>query len=365
MRVTPYDGHGYGVGGTASRTIENTVPVIDEVEIEPSPLYTDDVATSLVTVTDPDADDEIELLYSWTVESAIVAETSATLDGTVWFSKHQEVGLTVTPFDGESTGDAVEAPSVLVENSPPTAPEILITPDPVIAGLDTMQCRIDAPGFDADGDEILYSIDWTRDSDPYPEEAEEDSSLEWMGPLTDDWPGDTVPATDTVADEEWTCTVTSWDEEEEGGVAEESTIAQPPPPGCGDGILQDGEEYEPPPGPFLQVSVDPDTCRWDFSMVEQLYCYGGCSWSGDVGCDQADADILCKLVTDNPDSVAISYDVVAPWTGPGFGSPTCDIGERIDVNGRGVIDVAWMDVSLATHFGGGGNVVAFPDCTDP
>jgi hypothetical protein len=365
VRVTPYDGHGLGVGGLASRTIENTVPVIAEVEIGPSPLFTDDVAASTVTVFDPDEEDVVALLHAWTVDETLVAETDVTLDGAVWFSKHQEVGLSVTPSDAESTGDSVSAPSVFVDNAPPTAPEVIITPDPVMVGVEPMQCRIDEPGFDADGDEVLYSIVWTRDSDPYPEEAEEDPALEWVGPLTDDWTGDTVPAGDTVVDEEWTCAVTSWDEEEEGGRAEVSIVVQPLPPGCGDGILQDGEEIDPPPGPFLELSADSDTCRWDFSMVEQLYCYGECSWGGELGCDQADADILCKLVTDNPDAVALSYDLISPWTGPGFGSPTCDIGERIDVNGRGVIDVSWMDVSLASHFGAGGQVVAFPDCTDP
>ena len=84
-----------------------------------------------------------------------------------------------------------------------------------------------------------------------------------------------------------------------------------------------------------------------------------------MGCDQQDADILCKLITDNPASEALSYEIRTPWTGPGFGSPTCDIGDRIAVNGRDVVDVSWMDVSLAAHFGGGGQVVAFPVCSDP
>jgi hypothetical protein len=365
VRVTADDGFGLGIGGLASRTIQNTVPVISDAEIGPSPLYTDDVAASTVTVNDPDEEDVVTLSYTWTVDDASVPEMDSTLDGNAWFAKHQEVGLTVTPSDEESTGEPVVAPSVYVENSPPTAAAILITPDPVIAETDTMQCRIDEPGFDADGDDVLYSIVWTRDSDLYPEEAEEDPDLDWTGPLTDDWTGDTVPAGDTLAEEQWTCEVTSWDEEEEGGTSEVTTIVQPPPPGCGDGILQEGEEYEPAPGPFLEISVDPDTCRWDFSMVEQLYCNGECSWAGDVGCDQADADMLCKLITDNPESVALSYFVVEPWDGPGFGSPTCDMGTRIDVVGRGVIDVSWMDVSLDSHFGAGGDVVAFPDCTDP
>ena len=365
VRVTPDDGFGVGGGGLASRTIQNTVPTIETVEIGPDPLYTDERATGVVTVVDPDEEDVVSLQYDWMVDGVSVPSSEDSLDGADWFSKHQEVGLVVTPSDAESVGESAAAASVYVENSPPTAPVILVTPDPVIGGIDDMQCRIDEPGFDADGDPVLYSIEWTRDSDAYPAEAEEDESLDWVGPLTDDWPGDTVPASDTEVDEEWVCSVTSWDDEEEGGTVEHSVVTQPTPPGCGDGILQDGEESDPPPGPFFEIDVDSDTCRWDFSMVEQLYCNGGCSWAGDIGCDQADADILCKLITDNPESEAVSFDIVPPWTGPGFGSPTCDIGERLEVNGRGVLDVSWMDVSLASHFGTGGEVVAFPDCTDP
>jgi len=365
VRVTPDDGHGLGVGALASRTILNTVPVITAVEIGPTPLYTNDAAVSSVTIVDPDEDDVVSVLHDWTVDGLPTTETGSALDGDVWFEKHQEIGLTVTPSDGESTGDLLVADPVSVSNSPPTAPEIRISPHPVIEGEGDMQCRIEEPGYDADGDDVLYSIAWTRDSDDYPGEAEVDTGLMWLGPLTDDWAGDTVPVEDFVAEEVWSCSVTSWDEEEEGGRAEIITEVQEPPPGCGDGILQDGEEYDPSPGPYLEVFVDPETCRWDFSLVEQLYCYGGCSWSGPLGCDQADADILCKLIMDNPASEALSYDEREPWTGPGFGSPTCDIGDRIAVNGRDVVDVSWMDVSLATHFGGGGRVVAFPICTDP
>ena len=130
-------------------------------------------------------------------------------------------------------------------------------------------------------------------------------------PLTDEWTDDTVPAADTTPDEDWQCTVTSWDDEEMESAVAEVTLAAPPP-GCGDGILQAGEEYDPAPGPFMNVSVDSETCRWDFSEVEQLYCYGLCSWAGPPGCDASDADVLCKLITDNPDSEAISYTVTAP-----------------------------------------------------
>ncbi|MCB9779326.1 MAG: lamin tail domain-containing protein [Alphaproteobacteria bacterium] len=137
------------------------------------------------------------------------------------------------------------------------------------------------------------------------------------------------------------------------------------PSTCGDGTIELDEEYDPAPGPFSAVFVDEHTCRWDFSDVNQLYCNGGCSWAGGGGCDDADADILCKLITGNPDSEAISWTATTALAEPGFPCTPLGLGTAIDVVDRGVsVDVSWQDSSiLANH--GAGDVVAYPDCTDP
>ena len=88
-----------------------------------------------------------------------------------------------------------------------------------------------------------------------------------------------------------------------------------------------------------------------------------CSWAGPPGCDSADADVLCKLIMDNPASEALSYTITPALSEPGFPGVYCDYGERIHTD-RGVLDVAWMDSSLALSHGAG-EVVAFPVCTDP
>jgi len=362
VRVTPGDGYGEGVGGTATRVISNTVPIISSVYIQPSPLYTDDSAISEIDVVDADGDD---LLFSheWWVDGVPAGSTDGSLDGRIWFDKHQLIELTVTPRDDDGEGLPVVASPVFVVNSPPTAPVVEIEPEAPVGNRDDLVCTVAEPSTDADGDSIFYSLEWTRDGDDYPSVAPEDTGLVWLGPLTDDLTDDTVPAADTVPEEEWVCSMTSWDSETSGGIGVDSVTTENPPPGCGDGIVQEGEEFDPPPGPFLSVFVDEETCRWDFSEVEQLYCYGMCSWAGPPGCDSADADVLCKLIMDNPESEALSYTTTAALSEPGFPGVYCDYGERIYTD-RGVLDVAWMDSSLALSHGAG-QVVAFPVCTDP
>ena len=134
---------------------------------------------------------------------------------------------------------------------------------------------------------------------------------------------------------------------------------------CGDGKLQGDEEVDPPPGPFMSVMVDAFTCRWDLSMVTQLYCNGACSWAGAIDCDQADADIFCKLRTGNPLSTANSFGHAQASNDPGF---ACPLGFGVNIGPlptRGVNQaVPYQDSSiLANH--GAGNVIVNPDCTDP
>jgi hypothetical protein len=131
---------------------------------------------------------------------------------------------------------------------------------------------------------------------------------------------------------------------------------------CGDSVLDTDEEYDPPPGPYSSAVVDSTTCRYDFSGVRQLYCNGGCSWTGSSGCEQAEADILCQLIMDNPASTATSWTATTALSEPGFPCP--GYGGTIFTD-RGVsVSVYYQDSSiLANH--GAGDVIAYPSCTDP
>jgi uncharacterized repeat protein (TIGR02543 family) len=133
---------------------------------------------------------------------------------------------------------------------------------------------------------------------------------------------------------------------------------------CGNGVVDPSEEYDPPPGPFSSVSVDSGTCTWDFASVPQLYCNGTCTWAGAQGCDQADADIFCKLKTGNPASTASSFTTGTALDQPGFSCP----GQGTNLGPkplRGVsVNVWYQDSSiLANH--GGGQVINGATCTNP
>jgi hypothetical protein len=143
---------------------------------------------------------------------------------------------------------------------------------------------------------------------------------------------------------------------------------------CGNNTLEQDEELDPPPGPSSSVPLDTNTCRYDFSSINQLYCNGSCgNWNNSAaGCDQIDADVLCKLKMDNPNSTATSFQTGTATAAPGVccPPPTWQPGNGgcVDLgvlSSRGVTtNVSVHDTSvLSTH--GGGTVVMGVQCTNP
>jgi len=359
VQVVASDGISESPPGEASITIANSLPVIDLVQILPDPIRTDDVASAEIVVTDADGD-AIDLDHQWWVDGVVVGEGS-TLSGAAHFEKGQTIGLVVSAFDHEGVLDPVSALELTVLNTAPSAPDVRMDPDEPIGAVDDLWCALEAESADADGDPIEYTFSWTVDDAPWPSEG--DTGLAGEASTTA-LPGDTVPADVTGIGEVWACTVTPHDGEESGarGSVEVETIEAPP--GCGDGTVDAGEEVDPPPGPFENAPVDESTCRYDFSEINQLYCQGFCDYGGAVGCDDVDADILCKLITDNPDSEALSYTITAALSEPGFSGVRCGHEVEIVVDRGLETEVGFQDWSLlATH--GAGDVVAFPICTEP
>lgn len=363
VTVTPADGTDTGAPVTASVVIGNSAPELSSVSLSPSTVYTNDtLVASLGSATDADGD-PITYTYSWTVDGVSTGTTSDSLDGATYFERDDLVVLSVTPSDSSDSGTPATA-SITVSNSVPTTPVVAITPSSPIEGSDDLICEVVTPATDDDGDTLTYTFAWDVDGSDYP--GLDTGSL-YLGPFTTTYTDDSVPGDDTVEDEVWTCTAVADDGTDSSAEAIDSVTIDSAST-CGNGVVDPGEEYEPSPGPFSSISVDSSTCRWDFSSVQQLYCNGTCTWDGASSCDQADADILCKLITDNPASTALSWTSTTALSTGGFTCANQSYGTAVNVSGRGLpslgFSVHYQDSSvLANH--GPGQVVAYPVCTDP
>ena len=131
------------------------------------------------------------------------------------------------------------------------------------------------------------------------------------------------------------------------------------PTTCGNGVLDSGEEFDTAPAGFGPPLINTNTCKFDFSQVAQLYCNGRCSVAGPSGCDQEDADLLCKLKTGNPNSVAASFGLALAVGETGFTCPGS--GTQVpNLSGRGIgvrVDYGVLPV--------GGYSVTNVACTNP
>jgi hypothetical protein len=137
--------------------------------------------------------------------------------------------------------------------------------------------------------------------------------------------------------------------------------------GCTSKVAALPEPVHPELAPIVQASavVEPSTVvqpsavaavAVDFSNARQLYCNGGCSWAGGDGCDQADADVFCKLKTGNPRAYAASFAKRTALAEGGFACPMPgtsygrSLGARSDF---GVPDVRFQETSILENHGPG------------
>jgi hypothetical protein len=115
-------------------------------------------------------------------------------------------------FDGTADSGRAVA-EVVVQNSPPGAPQLAIEPDPARTA-DDLSCRVAVPAVDPDGDEVTYTFSWWRNERPVPAGAN---------------PG-LVPASATSRGDRFRCAATPSDGSLPGTAATvERTVANTPP----------------------------------------------------------------------------------------------------------------------------------------
>ena len=75
------------------------------------------------------------------------------------FDKNDTVYVSTTVSDGHTSSSQVSS-AITIQNTPPTLAGISLSPSSPAAG-DSIQCVLDTPSTDEDGDSITYTIDWT------------------------------------------------------------------------------------------------------------------------------------------------------------------------------------------------------------
>jgi len=199
--VVPNDGDDDGDAVDSNTvTIDNTVPTIASVSIDPTnPTVEDTLTCTHSGFSDEDGDGDIST-YVWTVGGVEVG-MSDTLSGL--FVAGETATCTVTPYDGEGEGTPL-SDSVVIENSEPEVTSVTLSPSTVYTN-DTITATVLTE--DADGDSVSVSYAWTVDGTVV---AETGSTLDG--------------ATYFDKDQEVYVVVTPNDGSDDGGDATSSTI---------------------------------------------------------------------------------------------------------------------------------------------
>lgn len=128
FEVTGYDGTDDSAALNSSQlTISNTLPSVSGISITPSTAYTHNTLKALYTFTDNDSDTNTST-YRWFKGGALISgATNPTLTPNK-FNKSNTIIVEVTPNDGTGNGVPGNSSGLVINNSPPTASLVNITP---------------------------------------------------------------------------------------------------------------------------------------------------------------------------------------------------------------------------------------------
>ena len=157
-RVTPHDGDEAGDPVDSNTiVIENAAPVVTELTVIPTELYTNDVLAASYLADDPDID-TLSPTFSWYVNGTMVASGSdGTLDGSIHFDKTDVVSVAVVVTDGTTLSDPVTSDDMVVLNSPPVGDSAELSPSTATTSDDI---TVTVTGSDADGDTVTWTYAW-------------------------------------------------------------------------------------------------------------------------------------------------------------------------------------------------------------
>ncbi len=153
--VTPTDGDLDGITISAETTVGNTPPSATASLAPTEPGSDEDL---VVTATSDDIDgDEVTLTYSWTIDGTAASGSyqdrvpaDATRRGEVW-------EVTVTPDDGDDTGEPVSASVTIANVAPEISGAVTLAPSVV---TETEVLTATASATDNDGDAVSLTYVW-------------------------------------------------------------------------------------------------------------------------------------------------------------------------------------------------------------
>jgi hypothetical protein len=134
--VTPYDGADYGVGVSSNTIIQNSIPSITGVILQPNPASADETLTCVWSGF-YDADGEVDqTLVSWDV-NGLAAGYGVSLNS--GYLGGDTVTCTATPSDGWEDGISASS-SVIIGNTAPSVSSVTISPSPAVES-DVLTCN--------------------------------------------------------------------------------------------------------------------------------------------------------------------------------------------------------------------------------
>ena len=209
-----------------TEAVPNTPPVLSNGQVNPDAGWVTTDFTYSVIYTDDDDDPPISITV--TIDGGMPQDMTEVDPGDTDYTDGKDYEYIISGLakdtahtyqfaasDGvdDAIGDTGSHDGPTVQNVPPTAPVIDVTPDLPLT-TDDLVCTITTPSTDPDaGDTITYSYAWYKDDVLQP------------GLTTD-----TVASSNTTQGEVWRCVVTPHDGTADGPTDEDEVIIQNTPP---------------------------------------------------------------------------------------------------------------------------------------
>ncbi len=304
VRVAASDGVDTGPAGVAGLTIANRPPVVESVSLSPaSPGELDDVVAVPQNWSDAEGDPE-RYRYQWTYNGVVDGSETRDTFPADKTSRGDTLQVTVTPYDDYDDGTPVSSSVITVQNSPPTAPVVVISPGSPERD-DNLSCDIVTPSTDSDGDTVSYRYNWYQN-----------------GVVTAEV-SNVVTADLTADGETWECTVTPSDGLDDGPAGSDSvTIVDYTAPDAP--ILDDLDPYRNDDSAVLSGTceadcelvfyfsdstgswTETDTCGADGSLSHTVYLTRGSTTEAFATCEDAAGNV-------SGDSNTVSTEACDPY----------------------------------------------------